>query len=315
MPVLQGLRNCCQETLSKYEAGGTQRERREEGSQRRERRGVPQRREESSVDPLKTDSNTHISNATDLHSTQSSKLKDTVTHSTNGPVEAKSPVTAALMLSTARPQTSVAILNPAVQMKERAGAGELKEKEKKEEEEAPRTGEQGGHSQIGEGGAGQEQNKVTSAVKTKSHTHSSHPHAHGQPHRKAGAGTGTGAGGAASPRQRVREDTEEQQRLEERETKAPEMAAGDRGSAAVERLPTPRTDEAVWAAAALGFLLVLLTLSVLHTRLYRHWRTSPSLYWHHSTQDYDSVAGTGTCKPRTYAHIHKNMHSRTHTVL
>ncbi|XP_044057339.1 uncharacterized protein tp53i13 isoform X2 [Siniperca chuatsi] len=53
---------------------------------------------------------------------------------------------------------------------------------------------------------------------------------------------------------------------------------------------TPRTDEAVWAAAALGFLLVLLTLSVLHTRLYRHWRTMPSLYWHDPQQDYDSVA-------------------------
>ncbi|XP_069003655.1 uncharacterized protein tp53i13 [Embiotoca jacksoni] len=53
---------------------------------------------------------------------------------------------------------------------------------------------------------------------------------------------------------------------------------------------TPRTDEAVWAAAALGFLLVLLTLSVLHTRLYRHWRTTSSLYWHDPRQDYDSVA-------------------------
>ncbi|XP_072249012.1 uncharacterized protein tp53i13 isoform X1 [Leuresthes tenuis] len=53
---------------------------------------------------------------------------------------------------------------------------------------------------------------------------------------------------------------------------------------------TPRTDEAVWAAAALGFLLVLLTLSVLHTRLYRYWRTVPSLYWHDPRRDYDSVA-------------------------
>lgn len=54
---------------------------------------------------------------------------------------------------------------------------------------------------------------------------------------------------------------------------------------------TPRTDEAVWAAAALGFLLVLLALSVLHTRLYRHWRRAPSLYWHHPQDHYDSVAG------------------------
>ncbi|XP_064830504.1 uncharacterized protein LOC135546200 isoform X3 [Oncorhynchus masou masou] len=55
-------------------------------------------------------------------------------------------------------------------------------------------------------------------------------------------------------------------------------------------LPTPRTDEAVWAAAALGFLLVLLALSMLHTRLYRQWRTTPSMYWHDPKQDYDRVA-------------------------
>ncbi|XP_026853565.2 tumor protein p53-inducible protein 13 isoform X1 [Electrophorus electricus] len=51
-----------------------------------------------------------------------------------------------------------------------------------------------------------------------------------------------------------------------------------------------RNDEAVWAAAALGFLLVLLTLSVLHTRLYRNWRVPGSLYWHEAQQDYESVA-------------------------
>lgn len=54
---------------------------------------------------------------------------------------------------------------------------------------------------------------------------------------------------------------------------------------------SPRTDEAVWAAAALGSLLVLLALAVLHTRLYRHWRTTPSLYWYDPQQDYESVAG------------------------
>lgn len=53
---------------------------------------------------------------------------------------------------------------------------------------------------------------------------------------------------------------------------------------------TPRTDEAVWAVGALGFLLVLLTLSILHTRLYKHWRRGTSLYWHDPRQDYDSVA-------------------------
>ncbi|XP_061576487.1 uncharacterized protein tp53i13 [Cololabis saira] len=68
-------------------------------------------------------------------------------------------------------------------------------------------------------------------------------------------------------------------------------AAGAELRAVSPGLPrTPRTDEAVWAAAALGFLLVLLTLSILHTRLYRHWRTTPSLYWHDPRQDYDSVA-------------------------
>ncbi|XP_062328837.1 tumor protein p53-inducible protein 13 isoform X1 [Osmerus eperlanus] len=62
------------------------------------------------------------------------------------------------------------------------------------------------------------------------------------------------------------------------------------GAVLNDRMPTARTDEAVWAAAALGFLLVLLALSVLHTRLYRHWRTTPSLYWHDPQQDYDNVA-------------------------
>ncbi|KAK3531712.1 hypothetical protein QTP70_025943 [Hemibagrus guttatus] len=51
-----------------------------------------------------------------------------------------------------------------------------------------------------------------------------------------------------------------------------------------------RTSEAVWAAAALGFLLVLLTLSVLHTRLYRNCRAPSSLYWRERQQDYESVA-------------------------
>lgn len=61
---------------------------------------------------------------------------------------------------------------------------------------------------------------------------------------------------------------------------------------------SPRTDEAVWAAAALGSLLVLLALAVLHTRLYRHWRTTPSLYWYDPQQDYESVAGEDHCLRR-----------------
>ncbi|XP_027003933.2 tumor protein p53-inducible protein 13 isoform X2 [Tachysurus fulvidraco] len=56
------------------------------------------------------------------------------------------------------------------------------------------------------------------------------------------------------------------------------------------KMPIQRTNEAVWAAAALGFLLVLLTLSVLHTRLYRNCRAPSSLYWRESHQDYESVA-------------------------
>lgn len=56
-----------------------------------------------------------------------------------------------------------------------------------------------------------------------------------------------------------------------------------------ERILIPHNDEAVWAAAALGFLLVLLTLSVLHTRLYRHCRSSTSLYWQDGQQDYENV--------------------------
>ncbi|XP_046891213.1 tumor protein p53-inducible protein 13 isoform X2 [Hypomesus transpacificus] len=74
------------------------------------------------------------------------------------------------------------------------------------------------------------------------------------------------------------------QRTDSKTTVPPEGAIPN------DRMPTARTDEAVWAAAALGFLLVLLALSVLHTRLYRHWRTTPSLYWHNPQQDYDNVA-------------------------
>lgn len=57
------------------------------------------------------------------------------------------------------------------------------------------------------------------------------------------------------------------------------------------KVTVQRNDEAVWAAAALGFLLVLLALSVLHTRLYRNCRAPSSLYWPESQQDYESVAG------------------------
>uniref|UniRef100_H3B256 Tumor protein p53 inducible protein 13 n=1 Tax=Latimeria chalumnae TaxID=7897 RepID=H3B256_LATCH len=57
-------------------------------------------------------------------------------------------------------------------------------------------------------------------------------------------------------------------------------------------IPTPRTEEAVWAAAALTFLFVVLTLSVLYTRLYRKFRKSESLYWapEHHLDGHNSVA-------------------------
>ncbi|XP_063061854.1 uncharacterized protein tp53i13 isoform X2 [Engraulis encrasicolus] len=185
------------------------------------------------------------------------------------------------------------------------------------------SGIQGGNSSAGgHSSGGGVQRKVTGAARTKSHSHSSsfssHTRAHSQSHRKerpnqnpaaAGGGGGGGGGVKTSARQRVREDTEEQERLEGLEhqgraggggggtsTEVPGPGFGGRvvmGSMGVggggDRFVTRRTDEAVWAAAALGFLLVLLTLSVLHTRLYRHWRTMPSLYWRDDTQDYDSV--------------------------
>ncbi|KAM9117565.1 tumor protein p53-inducible protein 13 [Pangshura tecta] len=44
-------------------------------------------------------------------------------------------------------------------------------------------------------------------------------------------------------------------------------------------MPTPRTEEAAWAASALTFLLVVLTLAILYTRLHRKFRKSQSLYW------------------------------------
>ncbi|XP_034260205.2 tumor protein p53-inducible protein 13 [Pantherophis guttatus] len=51
------------------------------------------------------------------------------------------------------------------------------------------------------------------------------------------------------------------------------------------RVPTPRTEEAAWAASALTFLLVLLTLAVLYTRLHRKCRRGPSLYWMTSSEE------------------------------
>ncbi|XP_062887975.1 uncharacterized protein tp53i13 [Mobula hypostoma] len=47
----------------------------------------------------------------------------------------------------------------------------------------------------------------------------------------------------------------------------------------VKYVPTPRTEEAAWAAAALTFLFVFLTLGVLYTGLYKKFVKSNSLYW------------------------------------
>ncbi|XP_032094491.1 tumor protein p53-inducible protein 13, partial [Thamnophis elegans] len=63
------------------------------------------------------------------------------------------------------------------------------------------------------------------------------------------------------------------------------------------RVPTPRTEEAAWAASALTFLLVLLTLAVLYTRMHRKCRRGPSLYWMTSSEEgRETVAG----KPRLW---------------
>ncbi|CAK6437911.1 unnamed protein product [Pipistrellus nathusii] len=56
------------------------------------------------------------------------------------------------------------------------------------------------------------------------------------------------------------------------------------------RGPTPRTEEAAWAAMALTFLLVLLTLATLCTRLHRNFRRGESVYWGPVADSQDTVA-------------------------
>ncbi|XP_059004058.1 tumor protein p53-inducible protein 13 isoform X2 [Mustela nigripes] len=58
----------------------------------------------------------------------------------------------------------------------------------------------------------------------------------------------------------------------------------------VARGPTPRTEEAAWAAMALTFLLVLLTLATLCTRLHRNFRRGDSIYWEPTADSQDTVA-------------------------
>lgn len=68
---------------------------------------------------------------------------------------------------------------------------------------------------------------------------------------------------------------------------APRAAAPPRAA----RGPTPRTEEAAWAAMALTFLLVLLTLATLCTRLHRNFRRGESIYWEPTADGQDTVAG------------------------
>ncbi|XP_032177132.1 tumor protein p53-inducible protein 13 isoform X4 [Mustela erminea] len=67
---------------------------------------------------------------------------------------------------------------------------------------------------------------------------------------------------------------------------APQAAVPPR----VARGPTPRTEEAAWAAMALTFLLVLLTLATLCTRLHRNFRRGDSIYWEPTADSQDTVA-------------------------
>ncbi|XP_004684886.1 PREDICTED: tumor protein p53-inducible protein 13 [Condylura cristata] len=67
---------------------------------------------------------------------------------------------------------------------------------------------------------------------------------------------------------------------------APRAAAPPRAAGG----PTPRTEEAAWAAMALTFLLVLLTLATLCTRLHRNFRRGESIYWGPTADSQDTVA-------------------------
>ncbi|XP_015994490.1 tumor protein p53-inducible protein 13 [Rousettus aegyptiacus] len=69
-------------------------------------------------------------------------------------------------------------------------------------------------------------------------------------------------------------------------SRAPQAAAPPRAA----RGPTPRTEEAAWAAMALTFLLVLLTLATLCTRLHRNFRRGESIYWGPLVDSQDTVA-------------------------
>lgn len=71
-------------------------------------------------------------------------------------------------------------------------------------------------------------------------------------------------------------DPAKQQQLQRKEAKGQQVGL---------RVPTPRTEEAAWAASALTFLLVVLTVAVLYTRLHRNCRRGLSLYWTTNGED------------------------------
>ncbi|XP_012512759.1 PREDICTED: tumor protein p53-inducible protein 13 isoform X1 [Propithecus coquereli] len=72
--------------------------------------------------------------------------------------------------------------------------------------------------------------------------------------------------------------------------KAKQRMSGILGPPRPARGPTPRTEEAAWAAMALTFLLVLLTLATLCTRLHRNFRRGESIYWGPTGDSQDTVA-------------------------
>ncbi|XP_077168799.1 tumor protein p53-inducible protein 13 isoform X2 [Paroedura picta] len=81
------------------------------------------------------------------------------------------------------------------------------------------------------------------------------------------------------------------------------------------RVHTPRTEEAAWAASALTFLLVTLTLAVLYTRLHRNCRRGQSLYWTMSGEDGRETVATVIKRRILSAQSRRKKRSRQHRVL
>lgn len=92
--------------------------------------------------------------------------------------------------------------------------------------------------------------------------------------RQSGSGLPTGGGVTEAANVKCKCEGGESQNSKAAAEKT-DSRLGDRAP----YIPTPRTEEAAWAAAALTFLFVFLTLAVLYTRLYRKFIKSDSLYW------------------------------------